>query len=78
MCARARVVVINEQTTQSSTRYNSYSTYVLDADWRYAAIQLLFITLKREHLICPERLSQQDLSLCSAPGRTDFQKLSSR
>lgn len=68
MCVCVRVVVvINEQTTQSSTRYNSfYSTYVLDADWRYAAIQLLFITFKREHLICPERLSQQDLSLCSA------------
>lgn len=79
-CARARVRAraswSSMSSPQSSTRYKSwYSTYALDADWRYAAIQLLFITFKREHLICPDRLSQQDLSRCSAPGRTAFQKI---
>lgn len=74
LCVLVGVVVINEQNTQPSTRYKTwYSTSALAADWRYAAIQLLFITLKREHLICAAQVSQQDLSLCSAPGRTDFQ-----
>lgn len=78
-CVRARASWSSMSSTQSSTRCKSwYSTYALDADWRYAAIQLLFITFKREHLICPYRLSQQDLSRCSAPGRTAFQKLLSQ
>lgn len=39
-----------------------YSTYAPAADWRYAGIQLLFITPKRGFLIFPDRISLHDIS----------------
>lgn len=52
----------------STTWYKTcYPTYAPVADWRYAGIQLLFITPKPGHLICPHRVSLQDLSLPTSP-----------
>lgn len=60
-----------------------YPTYAPVADWRYAGIQLLFITPKRGRLIYPDRISLQDLVvptlLCTRAHAADsFTNLSAR